>query len=63
MIFAFPTPVHFTVISPAIIRLLVDRGESGQSYAIEGAKTVITDFQVKDARDHYTIPTAALSVH
>lgn len=34
--FAFPTPIQLTVISPAIIRVFIDRGESGQSYAIEG---------------------------
>ncbi|MCT3305093.1 glycoside hydrolase family 31 protein [Lactiplantibacillus pentosus] len=61
--FTFPTPIQFTVISPAIIRVFIDRGESGQSYAIEGDKTVTTDFQVKDAGDHYTIQTAALSVN
>lgn len=61
--FAFPNhDLQLSVLTSAIIRVFENRGDSGQSYAIEGKKEQPTDFTLKDVGDHYELTTADLLV-
>ncbi|MRN06794.1 DUF4968 domain-containing protein [Lactobacillus sp. 0.1XD8-4] len=51
-----------SVITPEIIRVFQDYGEKGQSYAIEGNKTIKTDFNLFDKGDHLELLTSSLIV-
>lgn len=55
-------PLELTIITPEIIRVFQDRGEKGQSYAIEGNKKIKTDYSIIEAGDHLEIKTAKLTV-
>lgn len=55
-------PLQVTVLTDAIVRIFEDRGEKGQSYAIEGNKETKTAYTVTDAGDHYELKTAALTI-
>ena len=54
--------IVLSVITPEIIRVFQDHGEKGASYAIEGNKTIKTNFTVLDHGDHLELTTAALIV-
>lgn len=54
--------IVLSVITPEIIRVFQDHGEKGTSYAIEGNKTIKTNFTVLDHGDHLELTTAALIV-
>ena len=61
----FDYPQHslqLTVITPAIVRVFENRGDSGQSYAIDGNKEQPTDYTLTDAGDHYDLKTSALTL-
>ncbi|TSO25414.1 glycoside hydrolase family 31 protein [Lactobacillus sp. LL6] len=55
-------PISIFIITPEIIRIFEDRGYSTNSYAIEGDKTIATDFNIRDCGDHLEIKTAKLTV-
>lgn len=40
-------PLILTVITPEIVRVFQDRGNASNSYAIDGDKSIKTDFKVK----------------
>ena len=61
--FAFAQPLQLTIVTPEIIRFFINRGEQGESYAIEGHKIQATDFTIESAGDHYIIRTSALTIH
>lgn len=63
IIFAFPNhDLQLSVLTSAIIRVFENRGDPGQSYAIEGKKEQPTDFALKAVGDHYELTTADLLV-
>lgn len=51
-----------TVITPEIVRVFQDRGNASNSYAIDGDKSIKTDFKVKEKDDHVELSTAKLPV-
>ncbi|KLD57922.1 hypothetical protein WP50_30135 [Lactiplantibacillus plantarum] len=61
--FAFAQPLQLTIVTSEIIRVFINRGEQGESYAIEGHKIQATDFTIESAGDHYIIRTSALTIH
>lgn len=56
----FQHPLQLTVVAPAIIRIFTDRGDHGNSYAIEGNKTQATAYTWHRVSDHYELTTTAL---
>lgn len=63
VMFDFQQPLQLTVMTPTIIRVFVNRGDQGSSYAIEGDKTQKTAFTVTQVADHYELATDTLTVH
>lgn len=55
-------PLELSIITPEIIRVFQDKGESTNSYAIEGNKEIKTDYQIENAGDHLEIKTDKLVV-
>ena len=50
------------IITPEIIRVFQDRGYSTNSYAIEGNKTIKTEYSLKSYENHFEIETGKLIV-
>src|SRR5699024_10270011 len=55
-------PLQLTVLTSTIVRVFENRGDNGQSYAIEGNKEQPTDYTLTDAGDHYELKTRALTL-
>lgn len=55
-------PLILTVITPEIVRIFQDRGNASNSYAIDGDKSIKTDFKVKEKDGHVELSTAKLTV-
>lgn len=55
-------PLILTVITPEIVRVFQDRGNASNSYAIDGDKSIKTDFKVKEKDGHVELSTAKLTV-
>lgn len=53
---------QLTVLTPTIIRVFSNRGESGYSYAITGDKQQSTPFTLTTKDNHYELRTSALTV-
>ena len=54
--------LQLTVLTPTIIQVFSNRGESGHSYAITGDKQQSTPFTLTTKDNHYELRTSALTV-
>ncbi|HCX40532.1 DUF4968 domain-containing protein, partial [Lactobacillus acetotolerans] len=52
--------IKISVLTPEIIRIFEDHGETGNSYAIEGNKEIKTKVEVEQSKKQIIIRTAAL---
>ncbi|MFC6206462.1 glycoside hydrolase family 31 protein [Levilactobacillus tongjiangensis] len=55
-------PLQLSILTPSIIRVFANRGETGQSYAIEDDKQQPTDYDLTVVAHQYVLTTSDLTV-